>query len=415
MSINLNVNVSNSKPCKSFFNYFNIALSRQVLDLKLQIDVLHSENHELQTSNNTLRKVNDKYRDNEYYMQQKYEEMRQKMNAKDSLIRQKDEIIFEVSREVETLKADIRNMETIEEALKAEIDDLVIKRKSFEDINQHLKNQICEQNIETRKIDSINNSLTRENHNLVNNIEMFKKNTEGLIEENNKLRDDLDALEERTADQTLLIQNLQTENQMLRADNQRVRRNRTASREAERNEYLQRSPQVPQNSSQPHMREPDSPVSTKNTVQVDSYQKYLNKMQSVNPPEQQRNSEFNIKSLITNKNFGFGARKFTMDESANIAYKILESGRDLKPNTITIPSDDNLLRNSMHLRRDQHESKILNLVRKSEDRYHKTPEHNFSNQTSNAPPKAFDYMTPEKRSEKSESGPYPNGKYSVAP
>lgn len=103
---------------------------------------MQSENQELQTSNGTLRKVNDKYRDNEYYMQQKYEEMRQKLTNKDSLIRQKDEIIFEVSREVETLKADIRNMEAIEEALKAEIDDLVGKRKALEDINQQLKNQI---------------------------------------------------------------------------------------------------------------------------------------------------------------------------------------------------------------------------------------------------------------------------------
>lgn len=216
-----------------------------------------------------------------------------------------------------------------------------------------------------RKIDSINNSLTRENHSLVNNIEMFKKNTEGLIEDNNKLRDVLDALEERTADQDLLIQNLQTENQMLKADNQRIRKNRTASREAERNEHLLRSPQMTQNFSHPQVREPDSPVSAKSTIQVDPYQKYLSQMQSVKPSEPSRNAEFNPRSLVTNKNFGFGNRRSTVDESANIAYKILQ------------------------------------------DRSHKTPEHGFPSQAQNGQPKAFDYTTPEKRSEKQQPGPAP--------
>lgn len=117
-------------------------LSSLVFELRQRCDNLESDCSELNSVNNSLRKVNDKYRDNELYMQQKYEEMRQKVSAKDAMLRQKDEILFGLSRENEALKADIRNYESVEEALKVEIDELVNKRKTLEDINQTLKNQI---------------------------------------------------------------------------------------------------------------------------------------------------------------------------------------------------------------------------------------------------------------------------------
>ena len=110
--------------------------------MKLTIDGVKAENDELKTANGSLKAVNDQYRDNEFYIQSKYEESRQKLSAKDSLLRQKDEVIFGITRENEALKADIRNLETVENALKTEIDELVNKRKTLEDINQNLKNQV---------------------------------------------------------------------------------------------------------------------------------------------------------------------------------------------------------------------------------------------------------------------------------
>ena len=79
-----------------------------------------------------MKAVNEQYRQNEYYIMNKYEESRQKLNGKDTLLRQKDEIIFEISRENETLKADIRNLEAVENILKNEIDELVSKRKTMQ-------------------------------------------------------------------------------------------------------------------------------------------------------------------------------------------------------------------------------------------------------------------------------------------
>lgn len=117
-------------------------LSNLVLELRFRCDNFERDNSELNSVNESLRKANDTYRDNEFYMQQKYEEIRQKVSAKDAMLRQKDEVIFGFSRENEALRADIRNFERVEEALKIEIDELVNKRKTLEDINQTLKNQI---------------------------------------------------------------------------------------------------------------------------------------------------------------------------------------------------------------------------------------------------------------------------------
>ena len=120
----------------------NETFNNQILEMKLTIDGVKAENDELKTANGSLKAVNDQYRDNEFYIQSKYEESRQKLSAKDSLLRQKDEVIFGITRENEALKADIRNLETVENALKTEIDELVNKRKTLEDINQNLKNQV---------------------------------------------------------------------------------------------------------------------------------------------------------------------------------------------------------------------------------------------------------------------------------
>jgi hypothetical protein len=127
---------------KNEIRFVNEHLSNEVLELRLKWEILENENIDYKSTNSSLSKINDKYRDNEFYMQQKYDEMRHKLAEKDSMLRHKDEIIFGVTRENEALKADIRNLENVEEALKTEIDDLVGKRKSLEDINQKMKNQI---------------------------------------------------------------------------------------------------------------------------------------------------------------------------------------------------------------------------------------------------------------------------------
>jgi len=219
----------------------NESLSSQILELKLKLDEALNENNEIRVANNSLKAVNDKYRDNEYYIQNKYEDARQKISAKDTLLRQKDEIIFGITRENEALKADIRNLESVEVALKTEIDDLVNKRKTLEDINQSLKNQVCEQNIELRRLDSSNNTFQRENQSLIRNIELFKTNTEELLRENNTLKDSLDKLEVSYDDQEILIQELELENSQLRTEVDRVKRNRTQSREPTRNSIMNRA------------------------------------------------------------------------------------------------------------------------------------------------------------------------------
>ena len=50
--------------------------------LNLQLDSLKSDNFELQANNATLRKVNEKYRENEFFLQQRLEDFRQKLGQK---------------------------------------------------------------------------------------------------------------------------------------------------------------------------------------------------------------------------------------------------------------------------------------------------------------------------------------------
>lgn len=259
--------------------------------MKLERDSLQTENDELKTANGSLRKVNDKYRENEQYMQNKYEEIRHRSSEKDIVIRQKDEIIFGLSRDNEALKADIRNLESVEEALKQEIDDLVQKRKNLEDINQSLKDQVCEQNIEMRKLDSMCNTLGRENSSLMKNIELFRKNTEQLLQENNQLKDMVENLESDNTDLGMTLNQLKSDNEMQRQEIQRLRRSRTASREAEfrrelPHEVTHESPVRDRDikSFRPNNEEPNRALNTPprtftNNATQNIYEEYLKRMQ----------------------------------------------------------------------------------------------------------------------------------------
>jgi len=117
----------------------NESLLKQVMSLKLSLDTAKNENSDLIANNASLRKVNEKYRENEYYLQQRIEDLRHKLNERDVVGRQKDEVIFGLTRSIEALQYDVKNLEIIEEALKREIEDLLNKRKTLEDINQGLK------------------------------------------------------------------------------------------------------------------------------------------------------------------------------------------------------------------------------------------------------------------------------------
>lgn len=280
-------------------------VNNQMLELKLTVDNLRNQVEEMKVTNASIHKVNDKYRENEYYIQQKYEEAREKHNEKDSLLRQKDEIIFGLSRNIDSLKADIRNMESVEDALKSEIDDLVGKRKALEDINQSLKNQVCEQNIEIRRICSENSNLNRENQTLLKNIDMFRKNTEDLMLENNKLKDTIDELEVICSDKEIETQQLMTSITSLQAEINRLRRTRSKSRETRSiQEFTPRKQsddydelnqssnshsqsfqiqnlkpvQQPQNSFQSHNFTPLKQNSFQRQNTKNLYQEYLNKM-----------------------------------------------------------------------------------------------------------------------------------------
>jgi len=74
----------------------------------------------------------------------KVDELMSKNFQKDQTTKEKEENMFNLKREVESLRSDIRNMKHIESTLKAEIEDLLGKRKSLDEVNQNLKNQICE-------------------------------------------------------------------------------------------------------------------------------------------------------------------------------------------------------------------------------------------------------------------------------
>lgn len=85
--------------------------------------------------------------------------------------------------------------------------------------------------------------MVRENQSLMNNIQLFQKNTEELLNENNALKDSLDRFEVSYADLDLILQQKQTENSQLKTEVQRVKRNRTISRERNSPERYNDSPE----------------------------------------------------------------------------------------------------------------------------------------------------------------------------
>lgn len=108
--------------------------------LREQLGIQHDE----------LERLNSKVMELEHETSQvkvlktKVDELMSKNFQKDQSTKEKEETLFNLKREVESLRSDVRNMEHIEGTLKAEIEDLLEKRRTLEDINQNLKNQICE-------------------------------------------------------------------------------------------------------------------------------------------------------------------------------------------------------------------------------------------------------------------------------
>ena len=204
----------------------NEALAKELLDFKIKNDTLQTESNDLKHHVDTLKNVNEKFRENELYLQKKFEEMRQNCNAKDVALRQRDEIIFQLTRNIDALKSDISNLEHIEDSLKSEIHELNDKRKSLEETNQQLKSQICDQGIELRKLDSANASLAREILTLKSSCEMLSKNNDELSQDNINLRDLVDKIENQHSSNIITIHQTEQENMMLKAENERLQKNK---------------------------------------------------------------------------------------------------------------------------------------------------------------------------------------------
>ncbi|CAI2386739.1 unnamed protein product [Moneuplotes crassus] len=324
----------------------NERMANQLLEMELQTEEIKK------AANDTFAQNSEKYQQSEYFFRAKVDEMMQKVRESQTMAREKDEIIFTVSRENEALKADIRNLESVENALKDEIDDLVSKRKSLEDINQNLKNQICEQNIDLRRLDSANNTLTRENQSLLKNIELYKINTEEILKENNLLKDNLDKIEVSFSDQELVIQQLQSDKEQLKAEVDRVRRNRTLSRGPSRRSASRGTPvrdksyeKSPlQDSPKPnkvHFNIPSrgtnaSKPSFKNATAKSLYEEYIAKMkkdQDVDTKPQRMNQTFdhgftNVSSNFNQESFG---RDISGSEEGNKSIRPYEYYTPQKP------------------------------------------------------------------------------------
>jgi len=125
---------------------FNLAqIERTELDNELGMlrDQINHKNEEIDRLNSKVMELEHQTSTTKI-LKGKIDELMNKNHIKDQTTREKDETLFNLSREVESLRSDIRNMEHIENTLKTEIEELLEKRRSLEDINQSLKNQICE-------------------------------------------------------------------------------------------------------------------------------------------------------------------------------------------------------------------------------------------------------------------------------
>jgi chromosome segregation ATPase len=141
--------------------FHNLAALSGKMNEEKRMQLLQVEKNELDTQTQQLReqlnqkgdeveRLNSRVMELEHETSQsrilkaKVDELMSKNFQKDQTTKEKEENMFNLKREVESLRSDIRNMKHIESTLKAEIEDLLGKRKSLDEVNQNLKNQICE-------------------------------------------------------------------------------------------------------------------------------------------------------------------------------------------------------------------------------------------------------------------------------
>jgi myosin heavy subunit len=207
--------------------YLLAALSGKMNEEK-RLQLLMIEKNEMDNENQRLReqlnfkhdeleRLNSKVMELEHETSQvrvlktKVDELMSKNFQKDQSTKEKEETLFNLKREVESLRSDVRNMEHIEGTLKAEIEDLLDKRKTLEDINQNLKNQICECNIAIRQMASQFDAIKRENMALTSNIEIFRRSEEQLRAENRNLKDLINNIESERIHYRAISEQLQRE------------------------------------------------------------------------------------------------------------------------------------------------------------------------------------------------------------
>ena len=186
--------------------FHNLAALSGKMNEEKRMQLLQVEKNELDTQTQQLReqlnqkgdeveRLNSRVMELEHETSQsrilkaKVDELMSKNFQKDQTTKEKEENMFNLKREVESLRSDIRNMKHIESTLKAEIEDLLGKRKSLDEVNQNLKNQICEWNIAIRQMASQFDAVKRENLALSSNSEIYRRSEEQLISENNSMKE----------------------------------------------------------------------------------------------------------------------------------------------------------------------------------------------------------------------------------
>ena len=123
------------------FNMTQISRSELDNEMGLLREQINRKNEEIDRLNTKVMEL-EHQTSTTMLLRQKVDELMNKNQIKDQSTREKEENLFNLSREVESLRSDLRNMEHIENTLKMEIEELLDKRRHLEDINQNLKNQI---------------------------------------------------------------------------------------------------------------------------------------------------------------------------------------------------------------------------------------------------------------------------------
>ena len=90
---------------------------------------------EIETQLSSSQQVYSKFSESENELRAKIEDLMKRAHAKDVECRKKDEELFNLQREVQSLKSDCKNLSTIEQSFQAEMQDLIEKRRNLEDIN----------------------------------------------------------------------------------------------------------------------------------------------------------------------------------------------------------------------------------------------------------------------------------------